>query len=223
LPEGGYEDIELPHLEDHLMAVVTITAFHETRLNESAEQAAEQAAFSCHSHQGPVYSDEEESDDDSTDWEEEPTGNKGTVLERMPHPVEQIALKMSEMRYFLTNVYWCPPVYMSAMCFANTQCYCPCSKKMWPWRELFSIKKPDTEAVSQYCCPKGHQEVIYGQSYQECSDAAFADSYALFQHCCQMGWQGCTYHQMMGEYLYFLFPKHKKLRRSSRERGKFAP
>jgi hypothetical protein len=112
---------------------------------------------------------------------------------------------------------------MSAMCFANTQCYCLCSKKRWHWRELFSIKKPNAEAVSKYCCAKGHQEVIYGQSYQERSNAAFTNSYALFQHCCQMGWQGCTYHQMMAEYLYFLFPKHKKLRQSTHKKGKFAP
>jgi hypothetical protein len=222
LPEGGYEEIELPDLKDHFMAAATVSAHFENRLNWSAERAAEQAAFSCHMHKGPVYSDEEESDDDFNDWENETIGNQATVVETMAHPVEQIASKLSEMKNFLNNVYWCPPVYMSAMCFANTQCYCPCSKKMWPWRELFSIKKPDAEAVSKYCCPKGHQEVIYGQSYQECSDAAFADSKALFKHCCQMGWQGCTYHEILGQYLYTLFPKHKKLRRSTRK-GNLVP
>jgi hypothetical protein len=218
LPEGGYEEIELPDLQDHLMAVVTVCAHFENKLNWSAESAAEQAAFSCHRHQGPVYSDEEESDEDSTDdWENESIGNKGTVVEKIDHPVEQIASKLSEVNYFLNSMYWCPPVYMSAMCQANTNCYCPCSKKMWRWRELFSVKMADSKAVSKYCCNKGYQEVIYGQSYQECNEVGFVDSKALFKHCCQMGWQGCTYHEILGQYLYTLFPKHKKLRRSTRK------
>jgi hypothetical protein len=199
LPDQSYQEIESPKLEDHLTACSKTLKLFEHRLIIDAMREADanwhpRWRLPDGGHSGDEY------DDDSIDCDDESNGPTVTSPGRKAHPLEKIASKLSEMKKFLDSVYWCPPVYMSAMNPENTQCFCPCSGKMSHWRDIFSLNIEDG-------------------TFPKCGDVAFDDTRALFRHCMNEYWrQECLHHLWLANYLYHLFPFFKNLRRSARKR-----